>query len=110
MRFAQKKTGLGTRAVILFLLCLYGLPLVARDYPPGPSAPKPIVIPNPAIQKLPNGLQVVVVERHTLPLITVRLVIRSGAECDPPTLPGTAMLVNGLLAEGTESRTSRQIA
>ena len=59
--------------------------------------PKPIVIPTPAIQTLPNGLQVVVVERHTLPLITLRLVVKSGAECDPPTLPGTAALVNGLL-------------
>ena len=101
---------LGTKAAMLFLLGLVSLPLSARDYPPNVAAPKPIVIPNPAIQTLPNGLQVVVVERHTLPLITVRLVIRSGAECDPPTLPGTATLVNGLLNEGTEHRTSRQIA
>jgi zinc protease len=69
-----------------------------------------MVIPAPSIQTLPNGLQVVVVERHTLPLITLRLVVKSGAECDPPSLPGTAALVNGLLAEGTESRSSRQIA
>ena len=69
-----------------------------------------MVIPTPAIQTLPNGLQVVVVERHTLPLITLRLVVKSGAECDPPDLPGTAALVNGLLTEGTERRTSRQIA
>jgi len=84
--------------------------VLARDYPPDVSPPKPIVIPNPAIQTLPNGLQVVVVERHTLPLITVRLVVKSGAECDPPDLPGTATLVNGLLNEGTEHRTSLQIA
>jgi zinc protease len=69
-----------------------------------------MVIPAPAMQTLPNGLQVVVVERHTLPLITVRLVVRSGAECDPPNLPGTAALVNGLLTEGTERRSSREIA
>ena len=69
-----------------------------------------MVIPTPAIQTLPNGLQVVVVERHTLPLITLRLVVKSGAECDPPDLPGTAALVNGLLTEGTTHRTSREIA
>jgi zinc protease len=69
-----------------------------------------MVIPTPAIQTLPNGLQVVVVERHTLPLITLRLVVKSGAECDPPNLPGTAALVNGLLTEGTVRRTSREIA
>ncbi len=97
-------------AAVLLLLCLAGLPLFGHEYPPDVAAPKPIVIPNPAIQTLPNGLQVVVVERHTLPLITLRLVVRSGAECDPPTLPGTATLVNGLLSEGTAHRSSRQIA
>jgi zinc protease len=92
------------------LFLVVSAPLRARDYPPDVPPPKPIVIPNPAIQTLPNGLQVVVVERHTLPLITLRLVVKSGAECDPPNLPGTATLVNGLLSEGTEHRTSRQIA
>ena len=94
---------------VLLLLCL-ATPLLARDYPPEVPPPKPIVIPTPAIQTLPNGLQVVVVERHTLPLITLRLVVKSGAECDPPNLPGTAALVNGLLTEGTARRTSREIA
>lgn len=69
-----------------------------------------MVIATPAVQTLPNGLQVVVVERHTLPLITLRVVVKSGAECDPPNLPGTAALVNGLLTEGTARRSSRQIA
>ncbi len=93
----------------LMLFCLV-LPAFARDFPPDVPPPKPIVIPNPVIEKLANGLQVVVVERHTLPLITVRLVVKSGAECDPANLPGTAMLVNGLLSEGTGRRTARQIA
>jgi zinc protease len=91
-------------------LALLALPLLAKDYPPQVPPPKPIVIPTPAIQTLANGLQVVVVERHTLPLITLRLVVKSGAECDPPNLPGTAALVNGLLSEGTDRRTSREIA
>ena len=91
-------------------LAFLAAPLAARDYPPSAAPPKPIVIPAPAIQTLPNGLQVVVVERHTLPLITLRLVVKSGAECDPPNLPGTAALLNGLLTEGTERRSQREIA
>jgi zinc protease len=91
-------------------LLFIAIPALAKDYPPQVPPPKPIVIPTPAIQTLPNGLQVVVVERHTLPLITLRLVVKSGAECDPPNLPGTAALVNGLLSEGTDRRTSREIA
>ncbi len=99
------------------LVCRAGLilfsltaPLLARDIPPDVPPPKPTVIPAPAIQTLPNGLQVVVVERHTLPLITLRLVVKAGAELDPARLPGTAALVNSLLTEGTARRTSRQIA
>ena len=84
---------------------------MARDYPPDVAPPKPIVIPNPTIQTLPNGLQVVVVERHTLPLITLRLVVKSGARCESPNLPGTATLVNGLLNEEAPStEPSREIA
>jgi zinc protease len=95
---------------VTILIALLALPLLAKDYPPQVPPPRPIVIPTPAIQKLPNGLQVVVVERHTLPLITLRVVVKSGAECDPPNLPGTAALMNGLLTEGTERRTAREIA
>lgn len=95
---------------LVLALALLAAPLVARDFPPSALPPKPIVIPAPVVQTLPNGLQVVVVERHTLPLITLRLVVKSGAEGDPPHLPGTAALVNGLLTEGTDRRTHRQIA
>ncbi len=92
------------------LLLGLAVPVVARDFPPNVPPPKPFVISVPDVQTLANGLQVVVVERHTLPLITLRVVVKSGAECDPPNLPGTAALVNGLLTEGTTRRTARQIA
>jgi zinc protease len=101
---------LQTLAAVAIIPILLATPLLARNYPPAVPPPKPMVIPSPAMQTLPNGLQVVVVERHTLPLLTLRLVVKSGAECDPADLPGTAALVNGLLTEGTERRTSRQIA
>jgi zinc protease len=85
-------------------------PVQARELPPDVSPPKSVVIPKPDIETLPNGLQVVIVERHALPLVTLRLVIKSGAERDPASLPGTATLVNGLLSEGTERRAAREIA
>ena len=70
MRLAGRKAF----CCVAVLLSLIAIPLHARDYPPDVPPPKPIAIPTPAIQTLPNGLQVVVVERHTLPLITLRLV------------------------------------
>jgi zinc protease len=108
--FSRNPYPLSLIPLTALLLASLAAPICARDYPPAVPPPKPMVIPTPAIQTLANGLQVVVVERHSLPLITVRLVVKSGAECDPPNLPGTAALVNGLLTEGTARRTAREIA
>jgi len=96
------------------LICLAVLlvagPALARDFPPEALPAKPLVLPSPALRVLPNGLKVVAIERHLLPLLTLRLVVKSGAESDPATLPGTAQLVSALLTEGTPTRSARQIA
>ncbi|MGH9433447.1 MAG: M16 family metallopeptidase [Terriglobia bacterium] len=81
-----------------------------RDLPPNAPPPKPVVLPLPDLRALPNGLQVVVFERRALPLVTLRLVVKSGAEADPPGLPGEAQFVASLLNEGTATRSSQQIA
>ncbi|MBZ5543884.1 MAG: insulinase family protein [Acidobacteriia bacterium] len=82
----------------------------ARDYPPEVPPPKPIVLPVPRVLELPNGLKVVVIERRSLPLVTLRLVVKSGAEADAPGLAGTAQLVAGLLSQGTARRSAWEIA
>jgi len=83
---------------------------VARDLPPEALPPKPLVLPSPEVRVLPNGLKLVALERHMLPLVTLRLVVKSGAESDPATLPGTAQLVSALLTEGTSTRSAGQIS
>jgi zinc protease len=52
----------------------------------------------------------VVVEDKRLPLISYRLAFRTGDAHDPRQLPGLMDMLTGLLTEGTESRTSREIA
>jgi len=84
--------------------------VAARDYPPDVPQPKPVVVPTPAVKTLANGLEVAVIERHSLPVVTLRLVVKVGGEADPPQFPGTAELVAGLLDEGTTHRTAQQIA
>jgi zinc protease len=91
-------------ALLLAVLAL------ARDFPPAALPPKPLILPAPALRVLPNGLKVVAIERHLLPLLTLRLVVKSGAESDPAALPGTAQLVSALLTEGTARRTASQIS
>src|SRR5918993_4376423 len=81
-----------------------------RSEPPPPLQPRPIIIPTPRETVLSNGLTLVVVEDKRLPLISYRLAFRVGGAFDPPELPGLTDLLAGLLPEGTESRTSKEIA
>ena len=78
--------------------------------PPPPLPPRPIKLPTTSETTLPNGLLVVVVQDRRLPLVSYRLALRSGDAHDPVELPGLADMLTGLLTEGTESRTSREIA
>jgi zinc protease len=81
-----------------------------RSQPPPPLQPRPIAIPAPRETVLSNGLSVVVVEDTRLPLVSYRLAFRVGGAFDPPELPGLTDLLAGLLPEGTQSRTSRELA
>lgn len=83
---------------------------IVRQQPPAPLAPRPIRIPTAQEVTLPNGLTVVVVEDKRLPLVSYRLTFRSGDAHDPAELPGLTDMLAGLLTEGTETRTSREIA
>ena len=81
-----------------------------RSQAPAPLQPRPIAIPAPRETTLSNGLSVVVVEDSRLPLVSYRLAFRVGGAFDPPTLPGLTDLLAGLLPEGTNSKTSKEIA
>ncbi len=81
-----------------------------RHQAPAPLPPRPIHIPRASETTLSNGLTVVIVEDSRLPLVSYRLAFRAGDAHDPPELPGLTDLLTGLLTEGTESLTSRQIA
>jgi zinc protease len=74
------------------------------------GGPEPSWSP-PTIQqgKLDNGLEVMVVEDHKLPLVQANLVVRSGFSADPQGLPGVASLTAELLDEGTSSRNALQL-
>ncbi|MBI4679311.1 MAG: insulinase family protein [Elusimicrobia bacterium] len=60
--------------------------------------------------RLPNGFETVLVEDGRLPLVTARLVIRSGWAAVPSDLAGLADAMAELLTEGTVRRTAREIA
>ena len=60
--------------------------------------------------KLANGLRVVVVEKHDLPLLTALLVAQGGGATDPDDRAGVGNLTADLLTKGTKTRSATEIA
>jgi zinc protease len=58
----------------------------------------------------PNGITVLVLEQHSLPIVEIHALIKAGSAQDPPEKAGLANLVASLLDEGTLTRTSKQLA
>jgi zinc protease len=61
-------------------------------------------------QVLDNGLILLIVERHNLPVVKVSLGINAGNLMEPEEKAGLSSLVASLLTEGTTSRTAEQIS
>jgi zinc protease len=59
---------------------------------------------------LSNGLTLMLVENHSLPVVAVKAMIKSGASSDPEELPGLANFTSALVSKGTKTRTAEQIA
>jgi zinc protease len=66
--------------------------------------------PAPATWKLANGLEVVFIEKHTAPLVTLSLVVKTGANADTPSQAGLASLTADLLDEGAGGRSALELA
>jgi zinc protease len=66
----------------------------------------------PAVQrrKLSNGLDVLVVEHHEVPVVSMNLVMKMGAAGDPADKAGLASLSADMLDEGTATRSSLDIS
>ena len=78
--------------------------------PPPPSQPHSVQFPTPVEKTLANGLRVIVIERPGTLLATAQLVIKNGAEVDPPELAGLGNMLADLITKGTEKRSATQIA
>lgn len=80
------------------------------DQPPPPSQKHEARFATPEESRLDNGLRVIVVRRPGLPLLAAAVLLRHGAEVDPPNLPGAASMTADLLTKGTESKSAPEIA
>ena len=66
----------------------------------------------PAHEKvvLKNGLTVLLLEKHGVPMVNLYAIVKTGAAADPVGEDGLASVTAGLLRKGTKSRSAQQFA
>jgi zinc protease len=89
--------------VLLLFVCLL-VPSTAFALPQGvaqgasgrtgtpPAAPARIPEKNLVSQILPNGLEIIILEDHSIPLVTIELAVKNGSYTEPPELNGLSHL------------------
>ena len=77
--------------------------LVDRTQLPFPTDFPVLDLPKIQRAKLSNGLDVVLAERHDVPMINLSFQIKSGHATDPKEQPGLASFTMSMLTEGTSS-------
>jgi zinc protease len=82
----------------------------AQVKPPTPSPLRPYAFPKVEQFTLDNGLKVILVEKHTLPVVLGRVIIDAGAMREPASKNGLASLTGRLLPEGTGDITGAEFA
>lgn len=85
---------------------------VATAHPAGVPAlgpERPVVWPPRTVRRLASGLQVVLAEAHSVPKLTIELIVRSGNAVTAFSAPGLAEMVAATVRTGTARRPRRQI-
>jgi zinc protease len=76
--------------------------------PAGPVVPATLPAPQEAL--LPNGLKLVVLERHRQPIVSVTLSIPAGTAADPERKEGLADMFAALMTRGGGNRSGSDVA
>jgi zinc protease len=92
--------------VFLLVFTLAGLVLPAAAQSGGGE----LKLPPYKKVKLKNGLTLLLMEQHEVPLVSFSAAIRAGAVSDPAGKEGIASVTAGLLRKGTKSRTADQLS
>ncbi len=82
---------------------------VNRKILPDLAAPPEIKFPEVQRAKLKNGLNVMLLERHSAPIVNVALAVDAGYASDSAAKAGLATLALDLMDEGTKTRNAFQI-
>ena len=83
---------------------------VDRSKLPEAGTPPQAQFPDLERAELPNGLRLVLAQRHSVPIVDLRLLVDAGEAADGSAAAGAASLAMDMLDEGTKTRTSLQIS
>ncbi len=83
---------------------------VDRSTLPESGPPPEVAFPKLQRATLSNGLEVILAERHSVPIVDFNLMLDAGYAADHGKLSGTASLTLNMLDEGTSSRTALEIS
>ena len=96
---------------LVTLLILASLVPAALAQKPKSTAPAGVYqLPEAKRIKLPNGMVVILLEKHELPLISATLALRSGSVTDPAGKEGLAATTADLLRKGTTTESADQLS
>ena len=95
----RERAGLAVLGVMLALLCIpCSAPAQTLHMPPHEKV------------VLKNGLTVLLLEKHGVPLVNVYALVKTGSAGDPAGQEGLASITAGLLRKGTKTRSAQQFA
>lgn len=100
--------------IALFMLAVFSITNFAqspdRTTPPQLPAPKALKIPVIQNFELSNGLKVVLVEKHEVPLVQLNIVVKTGTVNDPASKSGLANMTLDIMDEGAAGKSSLELA
>jgi len=103
---------------MMFAILAVSLALTAhaQDLPehrlqaPGPLSPRAFQLPEARTAKLSNGLDVLLVENHEVPLVYVNVVVGMGAATDPIGQEGLVSVTLDMMDEGAGTRSAEDLS
>jgi zinc protease len=110
MRVFSSSGAIGAIALAAIQSTVFAQGTFDRSKPPELGPPPRVALPPIVTRELPNGLKLLIVEHHELPLADFVLLVGSGSTTDPASKTGVANLTATMLREGTTTRKSLDIA
>lgn len=84
--------------------------VIEQSEPPPPRDSNEFNLPTITETVLDNGLEVVVIEQPSMPIISLDIYFAGGSTAAPQDLPGLASIAGSLITRGTKTRSAQDIA